>query len=257
MGMFSSIRAAKRMAESASYSGFNGGGRTAKNPFEKVVDQKKEAYPNSWKYFQNRVSKGILQISKDYKSGKIDLTREQRIILHKVVAKYWVKDRSKLVIAGSKGMNFFQKLYEIFEDPQLFKILWGKKGSWPLIDTECELRSPVSGAIWANGEFTQHFYVPLPTIYNRPQATKSHKKAELIIDGGLVVPSKRLEKVLVKPLEFPDNKWLIGASYWAFLPILNNNEKDKKKFKIVDNGAIREESVYRFWALNRENKLPR
>lgn len=256
MGMFSSIRAAKRMAESSSYSGFDGG-RPAKNPFEKILDQKKEAYPNSWKYFQNRLSKGILQASKDYKSGKIDLTSNQRQILHKVVSTYWAKDRSRLVIPGSKGMNFFQKLYEIFEDPELFKKLWGKKGSWPVIDTECELKSPVTGAIWTNGSFTQHFYIPLPTLYNRPQTAKSHKKAELIVDGGLVIPSKKVEKVLVKPIEFPENKWLIGGSYWAFLPKLNNDDKSEKKFKIVDNGAIREESVYRFWSLRRENKLPK
>lgn len=258
MGLFSSIRAAKRMSEHSSYEYRNYGYsiKSTKSPFEKVLDDKKEAYPNSWKYFINRISKGILEASIASKTGKINLTEKQKQILHNLVNKYWDKYKKRLIIPGKKNMNYFYEIEQLIPDLELFKILWSRKGTWPTINSICTLKSPVSGSQWVNGHFVEEFYIPLPILYNQLLLSKSNTKAKLIINNKLsTVKTTKLEKVLITPKFLPKEiqkkPWLLSKSYWAYLPPL----KLSKKFKVIkSNGQSSEESIYKFWSL-KKNKL--
>lgn len=248
MGLFSSIRAAQRMRDRSGYGDFTP--RVAKNPYEKIIDGKKEAYPNTWRYFTNRLSKGILDISADYQKGKVKLTPDQLTILHDLCSKYWVSDRKKLVVPGEKNMKFVNKLQELVPDLDLFKMLYGRRGSWSSEIATVELKSPVNGSKWLRGHFIEKYQVPILLLYKRPE--KSKEKAKLIEPNNEQANGK-LQKVLIKPtvVQQEDKKWLYGSSYWAWLPAI---EDDKVFYELTAQGSKRH-SVYDFWKLKRENKL--
>lgn len=238
MGMFSSIRFAKKIRnrQAMRYSrGYQFEARKKKTDIEKFIDQRKEPYPNSWRYFVNRISWGVTRLATLSNENKIDLTSNETDIIQGVVRNYWDPNKNHLVIKGSKDMNFFEELTELIPDLDTFKLLYGNKNTWANRLMQVNLISPVSGSHWINEKFTEQYEVALPLIYNfrgkineaQPRLINSQQKAV-----------GNLEKVLVSPLGISNqDEWKFGKTYWIWVPAINTSKKftalDKKGNEIV------------------------
>lgn len=259
MGMMSSIRFAQRIRDRqlqgnygrGSYSNFVAAKK--KTDIEKWLNQKKEAYPNSWRYFVNRLSIGVKRVQFQQKINKVNLTDKQETILNNLIKEYWNKDRKKLVIPGTKKMDFFDELTRLVPDFALLKLLYGKKNTWANQLTEVKLKSPVSGSHWTTGGFEEHYLVPLLLVYDFNLSISKEKPKLICPQSESNQGDFKLEKVLVSPINIPeDEKWKYGNSYWAWLPALSNTSTFSAETKA---GSIKTLNKKDFWREFRNGTL--
>ena len=229
MGMMSSIRFAKRARERQMRGNYGRGNYSSfvaaekKTDIEKWLNQKREAYPNSWRYFVNRLSVGLQRVQYQQKINEINLSKEQQEILDALIAHYWNVERKKLIIPGTKNMNFFDEMTKLVPNFVLLKQLYGRKNSWANQLTEVKLKSPVSGAHWNAEGFKEHYLVPLLMTYNFHVDINKEKPRLIQPQTEINQDKYKLEKVLVTPVNIPkDEAWKYGKSYWAWLPALSN-----------------------------------
>lgn len=204
-----------------------------KTEIEKYLNSRKEAYPLAWRYFVNRLSWGINRLSDDYRAGTVELTDKQLADLHNLVLSYYSRENKKLVIPGSKDMDFFKKMTELVPDLSLFKLIYGKKGSWASRNLICKPKRPVPGGHYLNGDVVERFNVPLLLNYN--VASSATSEFATLFNPNNIKPIEPLKyrKAYVELAE-PTNeskKWLYANTYVAWLPVLSKRETYLAKYK--------------------------